>query len=794
MSKLNQRGAAHLLLPLLLLAGIIAGVWLITNGNPLKLFSKAGGGAVIFKDIDGKYLPSKNNIPQTTSPRVKIELYSTLGPPYSVSAPVSKAPSLVGTVYAQSQTKCPGECADANGKIGNQTCTDWLSQYDAWCKANASEWHCFSSCSSSSTTSPPQDAKACPGGIQACGGSNRDNLGSCSTGWDYPGSPEWNNWCYQNAGGADAYCYSCTPQVTPPSSPIPDPDKCPGSCGNSDRTGLGSCSTGWEYTPKYNASCGSQKYCYVCTPQNEIPTPQPTTPPDQPPPPSPTPNPTSGPRYTISYRFAEDRDDLDNAAWIPYTQEPEIINRTSGGIYEFLNQTPGFKFIWVEFQASDGTTDRQPGQIELIVPGGGTGSSFGKAVKFNNDASNNAYLVIKPVYDLNAIQLNAFTLEGWINTPKPSSGNYLRNYSIATLTKSPTIYDYGYTMRFSLETEESSGNSRPMFSILLAEPTDTSNRGNNYISVGGLNSKTIPPNTWIHVLFNFGVTEGNKCSLKMFINGVLWDTVERIKNPLCKISNSNLGDILVAKPDTSLGGISGYYYPGLIDDIRLYQGNAYLYGNFTPPTSPFITNGSTKALYHFDGDVNDSSSNGNNGQLFGNVQFIDSTIGVTAKRVFVTSTTYSGNLGGLSGADAKCQASADAASLGGTWKAWLSDTFISASSRFARSDSPYKLLDGRIIADNWSDLTDGSINHAINLSEYKSTVDAGNVWTNTTRSGEINKDISIQPAHCQNWTDSTADKKGSIGSTWSGSTNHNWTESGYDWCVNPSKRLFCFEQ
>ena len=62
------------------------------------------------------------------------------------------------------------------------------------------------------------------------------------------------------------------------------------------------------------------------------------------------------------------------------------------------------------------------------------------------------------------------------------------------------------------------------------------------------------------------------------------------------------------------------------------------------------------------------------------------------KRVFVTSTTYKGNLGGLAGADAKCQTRANAASLGGTWKAWLSDSTTSAASRLTQSVSGYILL------------------------------------------------------------------------------------------------------
>src|SRR5262249_42934796 len=42
------------------------------------------------------------------------------------------------------------------------------------------------------------------------------------------------------------------------------------------------------------------------------------------------------------------------------------------------------------------------------------------------------------------------------------------------------------------------------------------------------------------------------------------------------------------------------------------------------------------------------------------------------KRVFVTSTTHDGNLGGLDGADAICASLAANAGLSGTYKAWLS--------------------------------------------------------------------------------------------------------------------------
>src|SRR3989344_6490978 len=54
------------------------------------------------------------------------------------------------------------------------------------------------------------------------------------------------------------------------------------------------------------------------------------------------------------------------------------------------------------------------------------------------------------------------------------------------------------------------------------------------------------------------------------------------------------------------------------------------------------------------------------------------TVAGGSKRAFVTSATYHGNLGGLAGGDAECQSLANAASLGGIWKAWLSDSSTNA--------------------------------------------------------------------------------------------------------------------
>lgn len=90
MPKLGQRGTAHLLVPLILLIGLIAGVYLVTSGNPLKLFSRATNPPIVFKSLDGRALPLNNGVYQATSPDVSVEVTSTLGPPPSLSGPIGK--------------------------------------------------------------------------------------------------------------------------------------------------------------------------------------------------------------------------------------------------------------------------------------------------------------------------------------------------------------------------------------------------------------------------------------------------------------------------------------------------------------------------------------------------------------------------------------------------------------------------------------------------------------------------------------------------------------------------------
>ena len=133
-----------------------------------------------------------------------------------------------------------------------------------------------------------------------------------------------------------------------------------------------------------------------------------------------------------------------------------------------------------------------------------------------------------------------------------------------------------------------------------------------------------------------------------------------------------------------------------------------------------------------------------------------------ANIVFVTSTTYDGNLGGLSGADAKCQARATAAGLGGTFKSLLSDSTTSAASHLTtHSTAPYKLVDGTLVANSWTGLTSGSLASPLYKDEFGNPAGqypfqnvTTTAWTNTNPDGSARNDFGW---NCNDWTSNADD-------------------------------------
>lgn len=122
--------------------------------------------------------------------------------------------------------------------------------------------------------------------------------------------------------------------------------------------------------------------------------------------------------------------------------------------------------------------------------------------------------------------------------------------------------------------------------------------------------------------------------------------------------------------------------------------------------------------------------------------------------VFVSSELYQGfALGGLYGADQRCQSLAAKAGLQRflTFKAWLSTPNMSAADRLLHSRGRYVMVNGLVVAQNWDALTSGTLDNPIMVDEKSQTQDSP-VWTGTLASG--------QPApgseFCNGWDDEAA--------------------------------------
>jgi hypothetical protein len=166
----------------------------------------------------------------------------------------------------------------------------------------------------------------------------------------------------------------------------------------------------------------------------------------------------------------------------------------------------------------------------------------------------------------------------------------------------------------------------------------------------------------------------------------------------------------------------------------------------------------------------------------------------TTKTVFVTFDRFTGDLGGVVGADSICQTAADGVGLDGVYRAWLSDELTNPVTRMTHHTGPYVMTTGAPIADNWDDLVDGSLRTPLNRTETGQISTGGDicgggeVWTNTRFDG-----LRRSTEHCNGWNSST-------GAT---SNGGNVTELSAAWtdssacpkmsCVSLLP-LYCFEQ
>ncbi len=163
------------------------------------------------------------------------------------------------------------------------------------------------------------------------------------------------------------------------------------------------------------------------------------------------------------------------------------------------------------------------------------------------------------------------------------------------------------------------------------------------------------------------------------------------------------------------------------------------------------------------------------------------------RSVFVTNSLRQGDFGSVAAADAICQSEASAAGLLGTYRAWLSNSLESGTpsspaTTFDLGAGPYVRIDGAIVADDWADLTDGTLNVPINVTPSGSTITSGYVWTGTLVDGTA---ASTAPAStCDEWTNTGADARAGAAPA----TNSAWTNLAFPSSCSASWRLYCFQQ
>jgi hypothetical protein len=155
--------------------------------------------------------------------------------------------------------------------------------------------------------------------------------------------------------------------------------------------------------------------------------------------------------------------------------------------------------------------------------------------------------------------------------------------------------------------------------------------------------------------------------------------------------------------------------------------------------------------------------------------------------VFATSGAFVGNaLGGLLGADAKCQAAADASTharvKGRRFHAWLSTTATAVTDRLVHGTLAYRKPGGTVVASNWTDLTKGTLQSGIGEDENGVAV-SGSAWTGSTNAG-LNG-----PNQCDAWTiTGNQGRTGNVGGAGGG-----WSDAVDKPCSN-ANRLYCFEE
>lgn len=159
--------------------------------------------------------------------------------------------------------------------------------------------------------------------------------------------------------------------------------------------------------------------------------------------------------------------------------------------------------------------------------------------------------------------------------------------------------------------------------------------------------------------------------------------------------------------------------------------------------------------------------------------------------LFITSSIYNGNLGGVSGADFRCSSTAGAGGLSGTFQAIISTSAMHARGRMP--NAKYVTTTGETVAHSISDLFDGTIETQIRNEQGNyapSSGTYGSVWTGTKWDGYY---VNGTNTSCKDWTSSSNPDWGEVGFVPSLDSFWVWVNtSGWAPC-DVQRALYCFQ-
>ena len=162
-------------------------------------------------------------------------------------------------------------------------------------------------------------------------------------------------------------------------------------------------------------------------------------------------------------------------------------------------------------------------------------------------------------------------------------------------------------------------------------------------------------------------------------------------------------------------------------------------------------------------------------------------------RIFITSTSYTGNMSGLTGADKLCQSSAENAGLKLTYKAILSSSSLDVSNaqRLSLSGSIYKVdVSGQatLVASTGSALWNTENNDQVLLGVVDLDENGGSVsntpWTGTSSEGTAYSDT------CSDWTSTSGNSMTGLNTAVGGE----WLENDPTSLCSNSYPIYCISQ